>query len=56
MYRKRSDPNCNGNNRDKVALRTTCIIICIVLCNVFTPTRKACDFKHASQQQGICNT
>ena len=25
MYWKRSHPNCNGNRRDKVALRTTCI-------------------------------
>jgi len=25
MYSKRSNPNCNGNRRDKVALRTTCI-------------------------------
>jgi len=24
MYWKRSHPNCNGNRRDKVALRTTC--------------------------------
>ena len=23
MYRRRSNPNCNGNRRDKVALRTT---------------------------------
>jgi len=25
MYRKRSNLDCNGNRRDKVALRTTCI-------------------------------
>jgi len=25
MYWKRSNPNCNGNRRDKVTLRTTCI-------------------------------
>jgi len=25
MHWKRSNPNCNGNGRDKVALRTTCI-------------------------------
>jgi len=25
MYWKRSNPNCNGNRRDKVALKTTCI-------------------------------
>ena len=25
MYSKRSNPNCNGNRRDKVALRATCI-------------------------------
>jgi len=25
MYWKRSHPNCNGNRRDKVALRTICI-------------------------------
>jgi len=25
----------------------------IVLCNVFTPTRKALDFKHASQQRVV---
>jgi len=25
MYWKRSNPNCNGNVRDKVALKTTCI-------------------------------
>jgi len=24
MYRKCPNPNCNGNRRDKVALRTTC--------------------------------
>jgi len=24
MYRKRSNPKCNGNRRDEVALRTTC--------------------------------
>jgi len=25
MHWKRSNPKCNGNSRDKVALRTTCI-------------------------------
>ena len=25
MYWKRSNPNCNGNRRDKVALRSTCV-------------------------------
>ena len=25
MYRKRSNPNCNGTRRNKVALKTTCI-------------------------------
>jgi len=25
MYSKRWNPNCNGNRRDKVALKTTCI-------------------------------
>jgi len=25
MYRKRWNPNCNGNRRDKVALKITCI-------------------------------
>jgi len=27
MYWKRSNPNCNGNRRDKVVPRTTCIKI-----------------------------
>ena len=27
MHWKRSNPNCNGNRLDKVALRTTCIKI-----------------------------
>jgi len=27
MYWKRSNPNCSGYGRDKVALRTTCIKI-----------------------------
>jgi len=26
MYWKRSNPNCNGNRRNKVALRTICFI------------------------------
>jgi len=25
MYSKYSNPNCNGNRRDKAGLRTTCI-------------------------------
>jgi len=25
MYWKRSNPNCNGNRRDRVAVKTTCI-------------------------------
>ena len=25
MYRKRSNPHCNGNRCDKVALKTNCI-------------------------------
>jgi len=27
MYRKRWNPNCNGNRRDKAALKNTCIKI-----------------------------
>jgi len=27
MYRKRSNPHCNGNRRDNVALKTNCIKI-----------------------------
>jgi len=33
----------------KIAENFWFLIFCIVLCNVFTPTRKARDFKHATQ-------
>jgi len=41
----------NKNSTETDKLWNYCIEIIIVLCNVFTPTRKTLDFRHASQKR-----
>ena len=45
IYWKRSNPNCNGNRRDKVALRTTSIIFKII--KIRTDCRYVAYFCHS---------
>jgi len=39
---------CKTDSDSSLESLTVCVIV-IVLCNVFTPTRKSLDFQHASQ-------